>query len=219
MKKVFAASGIALALMAGAATAANVMTIVGNSSALIGSNYDPAPSGGGLATDGTVSVDVASSVGFGLKLNDEADVTFTYLGKEAGNLNLLFAGSKLFSTETGALNETFTLLGVTANATGFLPFSFTSAGATVADNGISYASNSSIAFKVLQDDPDIARVLVMLNDPGADTDYDDMVLEILIDADKNGNIPTTPIPGGVVLLMSGLAGLGYMGRLRRTKKA
>ncbi len=217
MKTVIAGSFLALALMAGAASAANVLSVVGNSTANLGGDFNPTPGTGGLLPGDLV--DVASNTNFGLKLNDMADITFTYLGKEAGNLNILFGTSEIFSTGIAAVNAALTLTGVTADAGGFLPFSFTSEGALVATNGGPYASNSSIAFKVLDDTQDYVKVLVMLNDPGADTDYDDLVLQIEARANKDGDPIDTPIPGGVVLLMSGLAGLGYMGRTRRSKKA
>ncbi len=219
MKTVIAASCLALALAAGTASAANVLTVVGNDIGVpLTASYDPAPLTGIEGLPAPVLVDVARSTGFGLKLNDMADITFTYLGKEAGNLNVLFGTSQIFSTGAGEVNSALTLTGVTADANGFLPFSFTSAGATVATNGGPYSGNSAIAFKVLQDGIDYVKVLVMLDDPGADSDYDDMVLQIEARADKDGNIATTPLPGGVMLLLSGLAGLGYMGRARRGKK-
>jgi hypothetical protein len=222
MKTVFAVSCLALGMMAGAASAANVLTIVENTTAVLGDNFDPTPGTGGLVATNTVLVvngGVDNLGGFGLKLTDTADVTFTYLGKEAGNTNVFFGTSQIFSTGAGEANTAVTLLDVTANATGFLPFSFTSNGETVATNGVVFANASSIAFKFLEESPDFVKVLVLLNDPGADTDYDDMVLQIEARASKGDDPLGTPIPGGVVLLMSGLAGLGYMGRMRRTKKA
>jgi hypothetical protein len=219
MKTVFAASCVAVALMANAASAANVLEVVANTTAVLNGQFDPLPGTGGLAPGDVV--DVANLSTYGLKLFEDAEVTFTYLGSEAGNLNILLGTAQIFSSATGALNSAQTL-SMSADAGGFLPFSFTSAGAPVATNGGAYAANTSLAFKILDrisnDTLDYVKVLVLLNDPGSgDADYDDMVLQIEATARK-GDVVATPIPGGVMLLMSGLAGLGYMGRARRSKK-
>jgi hypothetical protein len=220
MKTIFAAASVAVALMANSASAANVLEIVANSSAVLNADFS-LPGAGGLAVGDPIQV--ANVTGYGLKLNENANVTFTYLGSEAGNLNILIGSSQIFSSATGASNVVQTLA-MTADAAGFLPISFTSAGAPVATNGAGYESNTSLAFKIINDITDntldYVKVLVLLNDPGSgDADYDDMVLQIEARVDKGADPLDTPIPGGVVLLMSGLAGLGYMGRARRTKKS
>jgi hypothetical protein len=215
MKRFLAASCLSLATMVGSASAANVLSLdLGLTDVVLDANYNPSPGTGGLGAGSVVQV--ASGGGLGLRLNDIADITFTYIGKEAGNTNILFSGVEIFSTLTASGGAAFPVIpGVSA---GFLPFNFTSNGTLVATNGGPFSLNSSIAFKVITDTLDYVKVLVLLNDPGSDTDYDDMVIQIEAQAEKR-DIPQTPIPGGVVLLMSGLAGLGYMGRSRRAKKA
>ncbi len=222
MKKLLAASCLSLAFMAGAASAANILSIVTDNTATLDANYNPVPGTGGigagtfLGNDVSGAGGVATAAGSGLVLNANADIKFTYIGKEAGNTNILLDGAQIFSTMGAAGGDFFTMANV-AGSGGFLPFTFKSDGTLVATNGGAY-TNASIAFKVLTDTLTYVKVLVLLNDPGADTDYDDMVIQIEASTPKS-DVTETPIPGGVMLLMSGLAGLGYMGRSRRTKKA
>jgi hypothetical protein len=195
----------------------NLVTIISNSTATLDAGYNPLPGTGGLSS-GTPLL-VSNAAGSGLRLNDISDITFTYIGKEAGNTNVLIGNADIFrtaATGSGPATSGGAVFTMTEVAEGFLPMNFTSNGALVATNGGTY-SNASIAFASVTNDLNFASMYVLLNDPGSDTDYDDLVFRLDIKAHKED--PTqTPIPGGIMLLMSGLAGLGYMGRARLSKK-
>ncbi len=217
MKKLLAASCLSLALLAGGASAANILTVVGNGTDTLDANYNPTPATTGVAGVGD-TVTTASASGFGLLLDDVADVTFTYLGKEAGFSNMFVDGDNVFTTGLTAAGSKFTTVSISPDAGGFLPISFKSGGVFDVVNGAGAISGASIAFKMISESLNTATYAIFLNDHGSDTDYDDMV--ILVEATRVTKDPgDVPLPGGVILLMSGLAGLGYMGRSRKGKKA
>jgi hypothetical protein len=224
MKKILASTGLVFVLMSSGAFAAtcasspgSILCLETNGVATLPggvdiSRYNPFPDTPLYAGIGDEVF--TASAGFGLKLTGDAAVTFTYLGSEAGIENLLVDGVRQFSSSSSVGGETFTdeIVGLG----GFLNFSFRHAGQSII-NGGAMPSNASIAFKVLTDTLDLVRVVAFLNDPGAgDADFDDMV--ILIEA-KAPSKTDVPLPSGILLLMSGLAGLGYMGRARIAKKS
>jgi hypothetical protein len=213
MKKLLTASLLALGVMSGTASAA-LLEVVGGSAVTLDGDYDPNPATPGAASGDTVLN--TFGLGNGLKLSAASSVTFTYLGKEAGFNNFFFQGVDLFNTGSSSTGASQTL-NVTPGAGGFLPFKFRSDGSIDFVNGSVTSAFGSIAFKIIGDaSDDTMTVLALLNDHfEGDADYDDMVIKIVATRLKDDGTNEIPLPGGVVLLMSGLAGLGFMGRARK----
>lgn len=147
----------------------------------------------------------------GLYVDGPATVTYTYLGKEAGftnRLKLSAGDTTIFqtsSTARGAVSGPYSIL-----AAGLLPFKFTSEGdaKSVFNNGLA-GTGMNIAYLILS----ATSALVFLDDFGAgpDSDFDDIGIRI--------DIAAVPIPAGVLLLGSGLALLGALGRRRKAAAA
>ena len=227
MKKILSATVLALGLMTGVSQAATILNVSGGSNVILPTTpgfkgYNPSPTTAPFAVAGDTVINT-SVPGDGLKLDGKANVTFTFLGKEASFTNVLFEGISLFSN-TAAAGTSVTLTTVLPNLGGFLDFKFLSGtniyGAPIGStvdivNGNNSATYGSIAFKVIYATFNTATVLAFLNDHfSGDADYDDMVIKIDAVRVKNATTPDVPIPAGAVLLLSGLAGLGFMGRAR-----
>jgi hypothetical protein len=217
MKKVVTAAVLALGLMAGASNAATLLNVAGGSNIVLpvggpGGGYNPTPTTAPLASAGDVVVNT-SGLGNGLKLDGPANIIFTFLGKEALYTNILFEGVALFNN-TVAAGTSVVLNNVTPDGNGFLPFKFISNGTQDVVNGNVSGTYASIAFKQISASLNAAVFLIFLNDHApSDADYDDMVVKVQA-VRRFDNTPDIPIPAGLVLLTSGLAGLGYMGRSR-----
>ena len=215
MKKFIATCLLSTALMAGAAHSAPLISVIGadNVALPIGagtSAYNPTPSTAPDANQGDI-VQNTNAPGEGLTLDGAATAIFTFLGKEAGFVNVVFQGVSLFDN-LDPVGTTSGPLAVSPDGGGFLPFKFISDGIVDLVNGAITAPFGSIAFKILSVTENTASVLALLNDHfEGDADYDDMVVRI--DLVRSGNIDV-PLPAGLLLLLSGLAGLGFVGRSR-----
>jgi len=213
MKKFLATCLLSSALMAGAAQSAPLVSVIGGTDVTLpvccGTGaYNPTPATAGANPGDTASN--TNAVGEGLTLDGAATAIFTFLGKEAGFVNVLFQGVNLFDN-TDPVGSTSGPLAVSPVG-GFLPFSFLSDGTVELANGGITAAFGSIAFIILSVTENTASVLALLNDHfEGDADYDDMVVRI--DLVRSGNIDV-PLPAGLLLLLSGLAGLGFVGRSR-----
>ncbi len=159
--------------------------------------------------NGTNNVINTTTGTFGqLSTTQDTTLKFTFLGKEAGNINslllngLIAAGS---ATNTATINDSF-LLNATA---GVVNFGFTGNGGLTATNTISPEVN--IAFienvdfiKDAEGNP--FAFLVGFNDGGSeDADFDDYVVGI-------NEVSAVPVPAAAWLFGSALIGFAGFGR-------
>ena len=225
MTKNFLMTTIAvLAMTAGAANAATLSLVGATTTYAIddfaGSTTKNNIEVGGvqIAPDGTVLDIIIGDVKDGTNglslTGGPARVTYTYLGKEAGNSNYAAdIGGIFFDTDTTAKGTTFE---TTASVDGLLDFAFgTSAPAgstgTFLNNGVATATGGGSLY-------DFAIAYIKISDTSfyalfddikeGDRDFDDLAMRI--------DVAPIPLPAGGLLLVSGLAGAAA---LRRRKKA
>jgi hypothetical protein len=204
MKMKFLGPILAGLMLIGGTAQAAVLNVTGGTSTTIG-----AASTSGFDLGGTTGLNAASAItlfnsgtlgSFGLSVLPGANVTFEYLGKEAGFVNTFTAGANTFKTDgTTALNSTFS-----GNfASGPLGFAFTSSGGGSAANGGPISANLAYAVAALSAN----SVIVLFDDGGAGTDFDDMAVKVSVSA--------VPLPAAAWLLISAVLGLVSFSRIRR----
>ncbi len=168
---------------------------------------------------------VSSSVGLFVS-PQIVDVNFEYLGTEAGNENqalVSFAGTPLFDTFSNAPGGAPVTVTLDAGGNpGLLPFLFETMGnaagtaGSIATNGGLITGGTEIAFsKVFTELVGglyYNYVYAFFEDWPDDHDFDDMVVRISL-------VAPVPVPPGLLLFGSGLAGLGVLVRFRRPKRA
>jgi hypothetical protein len=163
---------------------------------------------GGLITPGVTEVTVfrqANAETGGLFLNGLGFVTITFLGAEAGFMNMVSGGGSSFATDTAVLGDSFTF----EASEGYIDFGFTrvtGGGGLAANNNGFISFPARLAFSSVFNGG--TSVLAFFEDLGADAlDYDDMVVRI--------DVAPIPLPASVWLFGSALAGLTALGRRRR----
>jgi len=167
------------------------------------------------------------------------DITFTYFGKEAAYTNLALAvngGTQtLFNNTAASIGQTTTLTFLNTNSVGpfFIPFIFqTNRGSSSTSDDLRIANDGGVTkvntgapvdnleLAFLQDlNGDLftnslgianGSTVAFFGDGTGDTDLDDMVIGIGITS-----VTAVPLPASVMLLLSALAGLGFVSRLKR----
>lgn len=160
----------------------------------------------GLTNDGTTNVAVFNSgnvAGNGLFLSEDATLTFEYLGTEATFNNSFAAfGSDLFS-KASTPGETVPVASSTGMLDFLVPFILTSGGGGTAENGV--AISTGLSFALADFTP--TSVIVLFDDSGTGTDYDDFAVRI--------SVSQVPLPPAVWLLLSAILGLVSFSRIRR----
>jgi hypothetical protein len=154
--------------------------------------------------------------GHGLKVSPQAvDLTFTFIGKEAGDISVAFAGVTLFNNLT-ASGTSRTVSFSLGSDPALVPLSFTDTapGGGTATNGGPIDPRMGLAF-ILDGNLPGNTAYAMLDDSGGgpDRDFDDFVIRIT----ARNRAPDVPIPGAALLFGSALAGAVGFGVRRRRK--
>lgn len=143
-----------------------------------------------------------------LFLSSVADLTFTFLGKEAAYNNAFGAykttplAAGFFTNQGSAPGASFSLLSV---AGGALHFGFNS------NLGRNLFANGSKSIGIVMAN-DHKSALLLFNDKAPDGDFDDMVIKVAI-------TPPVPEPETYAMLVAGLALLGAVARRRKQNQA
>lgn len=162
------------------------------------------------------NITIFDSAGEGVKLTGPADLTYTYIGKEAGSTNAFITSSGpdffltadflwLPGTVAGSNFET------SQSSAGFLDFSFWGLGTCCVNPGI--ITNGlgnlfpggvlSFAVSVL----DESSLYLMFGDGAGDKDFDDMLVRVDV----------SPVPVPAAFWLFGTALVGFIGMSRRTR--
>jgi hypothetical protein len=217
-----AAAAFAVFLSFGSANAAT-FSIQGGSDVTL-SGFNPNGSVPGILANGThVTAFSGSFLNQGLYVAPQnVQLTFTFLGKEAGDFNASFAfqgGTLLLNTDAAGTSATATY-NVGGNP-GVVPFVFSDitdgALSHAIVNGLGGGSGTSIAFFIDPSDSSVAYALFddSNSNGSSDLDFDDMVVRIK--ATSIGG--EAPLPGALPLFVSGLGALSMVGWRRKRKAA
>lgn len=190
---------LVLATIASLAFSANagLLSVSGGADYLIPGNND-------LFYDGVTTYNIGGNV----YLDELADLSFTYLGHEAGYSNDFNAYGDTLNNKTNAVGDSFAVAGVLA---GLLDFDFYSYGGGT--GGVTNGANNPIgatrSFAVLLDYwymGDYYDAILLFDDSGAgpDDNHDDHVIGVKAVA--------VPAPATILLLSLGLLGLGVSRR-------
>jgi hypothetical protein len=191
------------------------------------SNFNPTgwtnPNGVGVGT--TIATFTANndgcipgcSIPTGLFVNPgNLSLTFTFLGKEASDLDLalLFNGTQLFSNQTSANGASTTMAFSLGSGSSLVPFKFVDTTGTdkTAANGGPIDSGVSLGIYVTPDGQTAFLFFDDKNGGNQDGDYDDMVVKVTF-------ANATPLPGALPLFASGLGAMGFFGWRKKRKAA
>jgi hypothetical protein len=197
---------------------AATLSLIGGSADTVPWDWNPSPTATGLSVgDDIWTFDAAAAAaGDGIAVEGNANIVYTYIGKEAGSTNL-FLGSDIRSDiiapifVTGATAPGTTIS--TTGSTGLLDFTFIGLGnccvnhdpGAFINGGGAFGPNLGLSLAVAMIDQTSAYL--MFGDGFGDADYDDMVVRV--------DVSAVPLPATVWLFGSAL--IGFIGMSRRTK--
>ncbi len=174
------------------------------------------------STPGGLNLNFGAGAGAGLAVS----IDVTYWGKEAGYTNGAFetVGAQTFNTASSTPPVTgFGLFGCIAGPTCLLDYQFTTSGGggKTAKNG-AIDPGLRIGYFIDQNAPvspdGVQSIFALFDDGGAgpDSDFDDMIIQFSIS--PNAIVVPTPLPAPLVLFLTGLLGLGFLGRFRSKRQ-
>lgn len=193
----------ALVVSSAAAIAAPSFSIIGGTQTSFVA-FNPTGSLPGGYTD-SLGISGSFNKGATVNTNNYSNVTFTFVGKEAGFNNVFYynGGFVFNNTATpGATSVTFTNV-----AAGALNFAFYSAGPSGAYQGS--FGNGSDRVGAMKNGSD--KIALLFNDKGGDLDYDDMVV--------TAQVTAVPEPETYAMMLAGLGLMGTIARRRNKAKA
>jgi len=212
LKKIMVSiAACATAIFMGTAAQSAVLEISGGETAFLGGMFDLTASTG--LTAGTeiktfTSANDGPSTGLML-LGAPTNVTFTYLGSEAGNTNRAFETEDghnfLFSSDSAAVGASES---VNVLNDGAVPFKFTSTSCWWIFCDTDGASNDGnidkdLTMAFFQESPN--SVIALFGDGGGDSDFDDMAIRISV----------VPLPPAFAVFGGAMLGLGWLARRRK----
>lgn len=176
------------------------------------SPFDPSNSPGDIVDN----ITIFNSAGEGVKLTGPGDLTYTYIGKEAGSTNAFVtsSGSDFFLT-ADFLGLPGTVSGSTfetsQSSAGYLDFSFVGLGTCCVNPGIftngvgNLFPGGVLSFAVSMLDE--TSLYLMFGDGAGDKDFDDMLVRVDV----------SPVPVPAAFWLFGTALIGFIGISRRTR--
>ncbi|MEL6838754.1 MAG: VPLPA-CTERM sorting domain-containing protein [Pseudomonadota bacterium] len=213
IKRVLVGVATAVLLSVSAASAATLN--------FVGTGQTHSVTGNDIDASFNTSIDIITgdqkTLGNGLYLDvgaGPAEVTYTYLGAEAGNSNFAAViGGGIFFNRGGLRSTPGEQVTVTQETSGLLDFAFGTYSPLRAiglflNNGVAFPGSSNFAMGFIQ--IDVNSFYVLFDDIArGDRDFDDIAVRI--------DVAPVPIPAGGLLLLSALAGALVL--RRRTKVA
>jgi hypothetical protein len=200
-------------------TQASMFSFVGGDNGVLPANWNPSD-----ASAISQNIIVFDGVNEGVRLDQSADLVYTYIGKEAGSTNSFGASGNAFFSDDffdkprTAHNSAFEVLDAAA---GFLDFNFmglgtccTAAGEWVNGAG-NFGSNNRLSLAVAVLSP--SSLYLMFGDGWGDNDFDDMVVRVDATAASVVVFPPSqvPVPAAIWLFGTALVGLVGLGRRRK----
>jgi hypothetical protein len=166
--------------------------------------------------------------------NQPVQLTFTFLGFEAGYTNVSEASFSYSNTSAMFTNQS-TIPGTQQSVSvpvsglgpfGLVPFLFNSTAygnpnsnnSGTAVNGGQIGANVAMGF-MLGKTSDVAYAFLKDIWQGGDLDFDDMVVEITVSQQGGQSRLTTPLPAALPLFATGLGAMGLFGWRRKRKNA
>jgi len=152
---------------------------------------------GTVATLGTITLDVPSTV------------TFTFLGREAAYTDTFTAGGMSFTNKSVPIGYSISF----DAAAGLLDFSFSDKTGAVAANGEVFDTTSPLGWGVLEGATSSYGAfdyIVGFNDTAPHKDFDDMLIGITVMP-----VSAVPEPETYAMMLAGLGGVGLVAYRRR----